>query len=81
MARQGADGFTMHRIRPGFGVGCVKIRSRSGPAAAHGTMKAWDAIPGGAAAAADKGYRALVVDDEAALADVVASYLIHENLR
>ncbi|HOB50124.1 MAG TPA: response regulator transcription factor [Mycobacterium sp.] len=38
-----------------------------------------DAIPGGAAAAADKGYRALVVDDEAALADVVASYLIREN--
>lgn len=38
-----------------------------------------DGIPGGAAAAADQGYRALVVDDEAALADVVASYLVREH--
>ena len=38
-----------------------------------------DGIPGGPAAAADQGYRALVVDDEAALADVVASYLVREH--
>ena len=34
-----------------------------------------ESVPGGA----DLGYRALVVDDEAALADVVASYLTREH--
>lgn len=38
-----------------------------------------DSIPGGAAAEADQGYRALVVDDEEALADVVASYLVRDH--
>lgn len=38
-----------------------------------------DLISDGAPSAADPGYRALVVDDEAALADVVASYLTREH--
>ncbi len=38
-----------------------------------------DPIPGIVESGADPGYRALVVDDEAALADVVASYLKREH--
>ena len=38
-----------------------------------------DSLPGAAGGGADFGYRALVVDDEAALADVVASYLQREH--
>ncbi len=38
-----------------------------------------DPLPGIAEGGADLGYRALVVDDEAALADVVASYLQREH--
>ena len=38
-----------------------------------------DLIPEPVAGGADLGYRALVVDDEAALADVVASYLTREH--
>ncbi|MDA2990274.1 MAG: response regulator transcription factor [Actinomycetota bacterium] len=38
-----------------------------------------DPMPGIAESGADLGYRALVVDDEAALADVVASYLKREH--
>jgi DNA-binding response OmpR family regulator len=38
-----------------------------------------DPLPGNAESRADLGYRALVVDDEAALADVVASYLKREH--
>ena len=38
-----------------------------------------NSLPGAAGGGADLGYRALVVDDEAALADVVASYLQREH--
>lgn len=38
-----------------------------------------DPLPGVAEGVSDPGYRALVVDDEAALADVVASYLRREH--
>lgn len=38
-----------------------------------------DLIPESPPPAADRGYRALVVDDEVALADVVASYLAREH--
>jgi DNA-binding response OmpR family regulator len=38
-----------------------------------------NSLPGAAGGGADLGYRALVVDDEAALADVVASYLQRER--
>lgn len=62
-----------------FDDGCVKISSttRKPPVERHdGVM---DSASQPSAATADPGYRALVVDDEAPLAEVVADYLAREQ--
>lgn len=68
-------GFTLRPGSRGFGVGYVKIRSRRRSFGAARHDEGVDLISEPAADGGDRGYRALVVDDEAALADVVASYL------
>jgi len=45
----------------------------------HGTMRVMESLSDPPPGDADRGFRALVVDDEAALADVVASYLRREH--
>lgn len=63
-----------------LGLRCVKIRSqrRRGAAARHDEHM--DSISGSTPSRPSAGYRALVVDDEAALADVVASYLRRDHI-
>lgn len=70
----------------GFDKCCMKIRSRSLPGAlrAHSNRSRAGTIglmehPAGPSAASAKGYRALVIDDEVPLAEVVASYLEREQ--
>ena len=70
---------TVLHTHHGFGVGCVKIRSRRGSATAARHDEGMDLISEQDSGGADLGYRALVVDDEAALADVVASYLHRDH--
>ena len=71
--------FTVLRAAIAFGVGCMKIRSRRSTCAAARHDEGMDVISESASGVADLGYRALVVDDEAALADVVASYLRRDH--
>lgn len=65
----------------GFGVSCVKIRSRCGTGLCARHDEGMDVPLKKAAGGADRGYRALVVDDEAPLADVIASYLEREHFK
>jgi DNA-binding response OmpR family regulator len=57
----------------------MKIRSRRSTCAAARHDEGMDAISESASGVADMGYRALVVDDEVPLADVVASYLRRDH--
>ena len=71
--------FTVLRAAIAFGVGCMKIRSRRSTCAATRHDEGMDLISEFASGITDLGYRALVVDDEAPLADVVASYLRRDH--
>jgi len=62
-----------------FDIGCVKIRSRRGSAAVARDDGGMNLISETGSVGAELGYRALVVDDEAPLADVVASYLRRDH--
>lgn len=63
-----------------FGVRCVKIRSQRQRGAAARHDEDMDSISGSTPSRPSAGFRALVVDDEAALADVVASYLRRDHI-
>ena len=62
-----------------FDIGCVKIRSRRGSTAVALHDEGVNLISETGSVSAAPGYRALVVDDEVPLADVVASYLRRDH--